>query len=97
MKILASSMANAFSPTRPNESSPDSRKASLKTTPTAWLSTTRSDLTPTPTLKLRAARSIALEVGYTSPSQFAQVFRPALRRAITGGSVEKKECKEVLW
>jgi AraC-like DNA-binding protein len=53
-------------------------------------------LTPTPTLKLRAARSIALEVGYTSPSQFAQVFRPALRRAITGGSVEKRECTEVL-
>jgi hypothetical protein len=34
MKILASSIANAFSPTRPNEFSPDSRKASLKTTPT---------------------------------------------------------------
>ena len=38
----------------------------------------------------RSQIEIALEVGYTSPSHFAQVFRrkPALRRAITGGSVD---------
>ena len=46
----------------------------------------------------RSQIEIALEVGYTSPSHFAQVFRrkTALRRAITGGSVEKENIRKVL-